>query len=72
MADFTKVKWHSIEKHGMPERGLRFTETGADRRFLIKGEYSLQLGYVFRDGSGFNTDGEMLDTPIAWAIIEGF
>jgi hypothetical protein len=68
----TKVKWQNISKVGMPTKELRFIDENqqVQRTFLLKGEYSISIGWVFSDGSGFETDSD--DKPLEWAIIEGF
>lgn len=66
----TRVRWQEIEKVGMPPKELRTNDSGAPRSFLIRGEWSLSVAYVYSDGSGFDTD--VADTIKAWAVIEGF
>lgn len=70
----TKVQWNSIKAVGMPPEELRYqdVEHNIERQFLVKGEYSIQVAYMFRDGSGFDMPEDSLDTPEAWAVIEGF
>lgn len=67
------VKWVYIEKEGMPPKDVRTIKLGnqcLDRRFLIKGEYSLNVAYM--SGSAFDLPEDETDIPVAWAIIEGF
>lgn len=75
MAKHTPVFWHKIADVGMPseaERVININGNTCDRKFLIRGEYSITTAYAFSDGSGFDTDDHYSDTPQAWAIIKGF
>jgi hypothetical protein len=63
----TKVKWQK----GMPEQSLAKTKDGSQRKFLLKGEWAIAVGYLYEDGSGFDT-GEWADSVTAWAIVDGF
>lgn len=68
----TKVQWNTISDVGYPSKEQRFFSTGLERKFLIKGEYSIELACMFADGSGFDLPEEYMDQPVAWAIIDGF
>lgn len=70
----TKVRWNTISEVGNPPEELRYqdAEHNIERQFLVKGEYSIEVAYLFRDGSGFDMPEHSTDTPVAWAIIEGF
>lgn len=66
----TKVQWHYIAEVGYAPKELRVRDTGAARSFLVKGDWSLFVAYLFQDGSGFDTD--EADCALAWALVEGF
>lgn len=70
----TKVKWNVITEVGTPPKELYFQSENsqAERGFLVKGEYSIQVAYLYHDGSGFDLSDGLDDTPIAWAVIQGF
>lgn len=68
-----KIVWAALGVVGMPAKEVRYTgspEAPVPRKFLVRGEYSLDTAYVFEDGSGFDT--QMAEPVLAWAIIDGF
>lgn len=70
----TEINWNYVEEVGNPSQDLRFIDPdhNIERQFLLKGDYSIQVAYLYGDGSGFDTPDDWTDTPIAWAMIEGF
>lgn len=70
----TKVKWNVIAEVGTPPKELYFQDEKCqiERAFLVKGEYSLQVAFLYHDGSGFDMPEGSMDTPVAWAVVEGF
>lgn len=70
-ARVSKIHWHVISKVGLPSEGERLNANGAPRQFLVRGEWSIAVGFIFPDASGFDT-GESDDAPRAWAVIEDF
>lgn len=70
---FSKIKWQSLAKVGMPPKELRTIDgTNVSRTFLLRGEYSITIAYAYDDGSGFMTDELFTDNITDWAIVEGF
>ena len=62
----SKIRWYSIENHGLPPKYLCITEQGLDRIFLVMTEEGLKASRMFDDGSGFSDLGESSAT--AWAF----
>lgn len=72
-APVNRIIWTDLDKVGMPPRELWFAgsdEAPLPRKFLVRGDYTLECAYVFADGSGFDTD--MAEPVKAWAVIDGF
>jgi hypothetical protein len=67
----TKVNWQEIRISGMPSSELTLNAFGAPRQFLVRGEWSIAVAYMFDDLSGFNL-GDSEDSAQAWAVIDGF
>lgn len=67
----SEINWNVISQVGMPPKALQ--KNGVQiREFLIKGEYSTYTAHAFPDNSGFCLPDGVMDSPVAWAIVEGF
>lgn len=66
-----KIRWTEISK-SMPPKDAWVDGQGLWREFLLRGEYSIFTGRLFKDGSGFSVPDDVVDSPMAWAIIDGF
>lgn len=65
----SKLKWHQIDKFGMPPREIRTQANGLESYFFVKTDTALRSSTVFSDGSGW-ADIDACEQALAWAWEE--